>query len=66
MRPDDPLAAMRANIDQAISGFQETARLLYGHYTAHVAAGFTVDQAMEITLDLHGALLRGEVTDGDG
>lgn len=63
--PDDPLAAIRAGLDQAIAGFTETARALYGHYRAHVAAGFTEGQAFRLTCDFHGAMIRGQLGEGD-
>jgi hypothetical protein len=62
---DDPLAAIRAGLDQAIAGFAETARALYGHYSAHVTAGFSEGQAFRLTSDFHAAMIRGELDDGE-
>lgn len=62
---DDPLAAIRAGLDQAIAGFAESARALHGHYQAHVAAGFTEGQAFRLTCDFHAAMIRGELGGDD-
>ncbi len=67
MSDDDPLAAMRASIDQAIAGHPETARLLNGVFEANVEAGFSRPQAFALTRDLYRHILTigtGEAPDG--
>ncbi len=58
--PRDVLAKMRADLDQAIASFPQTANLLRGHYSAHVAAGFTDTQAMTLTLGFQSWMLNGD------
>lgn len=64
-RGDDPLVAMRAQIDQAIAAASEPARLMRGHFEAYVAAGFTEAQALALVRDFAGVLWRGELGTGE-
>jgi hypothetical protein len=64
--PRDPLAAMRAGIDQAIAGQPEVARMLHGVYVANVAAGFSVSQAFALTRDLYRHVLAFGGDEADG
>lgn len=61
---DDPLVALRAGIDQAIASAAEPARLLRGNFEAFREAGFTEEQALALTRDLYGIILRGEYDQG--
>lgn len=44
----DPLIAARAAIDQAVAGAPDLSRMLFGTFSAHVEAGFTEAQAMQL------------------
>lgn len=63
--PQDMLAKMRADLDQAIASFRETARLLRGHFDAQVAAGFTEPQALALTRDFQRLLFHGAIGGGE-
>ena len=53
--PVDPLPALLANIDQALSMAGELARLARGYYDAFKHAGFSDAQAVYLTAcQLHG------------
>jgi len=47
----DDLAALRANVDQAIASATEVGRALAAHFNALVDAGLTRDEALSLTRD---------------
>jgi hypothetical protein len=52
MADDDPIARLRAEMDQARAGMTEFAGALWGFYSGLVDAGFTPEQAMTLTSEL--------------
>lgn len=46
---DDPIARLRAEMDQAKEGAREYVGTLWAFYSAALEEGFTVDQAFQMT-----------------
>ncbi len=66
MTPEDPLPKLRADLDQAIAGMAEFARLVHGYFTQCVAAGFSERQALSLTVAYQRHLLtNGASSEGD-
>ena len=65
MTPEDPLPKLRADLDQAIAGMAEVARLLHGYFTQLVAAGFSERQALTMTVACQRHLLTNGAADDD-
>ncbi len=53
----DPLVAQTAAIDQMVAAAPELSRALYGTYEAHLGAGFSVSQSMNLVRDWYRWLL---------
>jgi hypothetical protein len=51
--PVDPIPLIQAEVDQRIAVFPESARLMRGYFDALRYAGFSEDQAFELTRDYH-------------
>ncbi len=62
---EDPLPKLRADLDQAIAGMAEFARLVHGYFTQCVAAGFSERQALSLTVAYQRHLLSNGAADDD-
>lgn len=47
--PEDPLPALRAELDQALAMAPELARMAWGYYETFKAQGFSDSQAVYLT-----------------
>lgn len=59
MGDDDPVARLRAEMDQAREGMKELARNVYAFYAASSEAGFTDEQAFDLTREWVREMVRG-------
>lgn len=48
--PEDALAALRANVDQALVVQKENARMAFGILQEYCEAGFTREEAMQVVM----------------
>ncbi len=48
---DEQLAALKANVDQAVMGAAEIARAVGAYFNSLLAQGFTRDEALTLTRD---------------
>lgn len=55
--PDDPIARLRADADQAREQTKELARTLGVFYAEAMGSGFERDEAMQLTSELLGHLM---------
>jgi hypothetical protein len=62
---DDPLARLRAEMDQAREGLKEVAANLHAFFEESVEQGFSEEQAFRLTRDFLAQMSRAAGGDGE-
>jgi hypothetical protein len=63
---DDPIARLRAEMDQSREGLREYAGGLWAFYSQCVSEGFSVDQAFGLTVTMISTIAQMPPAGGDG